>query len=124
VIDDEQIVRRVAEVALGRAGYGVVCAESGDRAADLLRSHPEITAILLDMNMPGISGAEALACLNEVRPNLPVMVCSGFAEAEVRREFEGFHLAGVIQKPFTSQKLAERVATLLDAFPATAAARP
>jgi PAS domain S-box-containing protein len=116
VIDDERIVRRVAEVALGRAGYRVLLAESGDESLVVLRSHPEVTSVLLDMNMPGMSGPETLARLNEIRPDLPVIVCSGFAEAEVRRQFEGFQLAGVIPKPFTSQKLADRVTAILDAF--------
>jgi PAS domain S-box-containing protein len=121
VIDDERIVRDVADVALRRAGYSVLASETGARGIELVRSHPEISVVLLDMNMPEMTGPEVLLRITESRADLPVIVCSGFSEAEVRREFAGFTLAGVIEKPFTTQKLVAGVNGLLSAYRGAAA---
>ncbi|MDR3703347.1 MAG: response regulator [Candidatus Sulfopaludibacter sp.] len=116
VIDDERIVRDVADIALRKAGYRVLAAETGARGIELAGRHPEISAVLLDMNMPEMTGPEVLSRIVESRGDLPVIVCSGFSEAEVRRTFAGFTLAGVIEKPFTAQKLAAGVNGLLSAY--------
>ncbi len=116
VIDDERIVREVADIALRKAGYRVLAAESGARGIELVGSHPEISAVLLDMNMPEMTGPEVLSRIVESRGDLPVIVCSGFSETEVRRKFAGFTLAGVIEKPFTTQKLAAGVSGLLSVY--------
>jgi PAS domain S-box-containing protein len=121
VIDDEKMVCNIAEVGLSRVGYQVLCVERAARGLELIQTHPEIIAVLLDMNMPEMSGPEALARIVELRPELPVIVCSGFSEAEVRRQFASSALAGVIQKPFTTQKLANAVSTLLSAHAGAAA---
>jgi len=116
VIDDERIVREVADIALRKAGYRVLAAETGARGIELAGSHPEISVVLLDMNMPEMTGPEVLSRIVERRGDLPVIVCSGFSEAEVRRKFAGFTLAGVIEKPFTTQKLAAGVSGLLSVY--------
>ncbi len=116
VIDDERIVRDVANVALRNAGYLVLAAESGARGIELLASHPEISAVLLDMNLPEMTGPEVLSRIVESRGDLPVILCSGFSEADVRRKFAGFTLAGVIEKPYTAQRLVAGVNGLLSVY--------
>jgi PAS domain S-box-containing protein len=113
----------VANVALRNAGYRVLAAESGARGIELLANHPEINAVLLDMNLPEMTGPEVLSRIVESRGDVPVILCSGFSEADVRRKFEGFTLAGVIEKPFTAQRLVAVVNGLLSVYRGTPASR-
>jgi two-component system, cell cycle sensor histidine kinase and response regulator CckA len=61
------------------------------------------------LSMPGLSGEETLPELRKIRPDLKVVVSSGYSEAETMRLFEGQQVAGFIQKPYTAAELAEKV---------------
>jgi signal transduction histidine kinase/CheY-like chemotaxis protein len=110
VVDDEEVVRDVAKHTLERYGYQVLLANSGLAAIDVFKRHPgEITLVVLDLSMPGMGGDEALPELRRIRPNVRVVVSSGYSEAEMMRLFAGQRISGLIQKPFTSTRLAEKV---------------
>jgi PAS domain S-box-containing protein len=115
VIDDEPMVRQVAQVALTKSGYQAIVAENGEAGLNEVRRNDQISLVLLDMSMPGLSGREVLEKLRELRPALPVMICSGYSEDEVHREFSGIEITEVLQKPFTTRNLNARVRMLLDA---------
>jgi CheY-like chemotaxis protein/two-component sensor histidine kinase len=81
VVDDEPSVRTVAERALEEVGFSVLTAESGERAVELLRErHAEISAVLLDMTMPGMDGRQTLRAMQEVDPDVRVALTSGYDE--------------------------------------------
>lgn len=113
VVDDEPTVRSVADRALRHAGYEVVLAENGRKAIDILAERPDISAVILDLAMPVMSGEQALPHLLCLRPNLPIIVSSGYSEAEARRHFTTAGVSAFIQKPYKSTALIERVATCL-----------
>src|SRR6185503_10729500 len=74
LVDDEEIVRTTAEKALTLYGYRVLVAESGAAAIDAFKRHPgEISVVILDLSMPGMSGEETLPQLRNVRPEVPVI---------------------------------------------------
>ena len=110
VIDDEQVVRETARKTLERNGYAVLVAQSGPEAIDIFKRYPgRIDLAILDLNMPGMSGEETLPELRKIRPDLKVVVSSGYSEAEAMRLFEGQQVSGFIQKPYTAAVLAEKV---------------
>jgi PAS domain S-box-containing protein len=114
VVDDEEMVRDVARRALERYGYEVLVAATGPAAIEIVRSHARrIRLVLLDLSMPGMSGKETLACLREVKPDLDVIISSGYSEAETLQRFDGIPLSGLIQKPYTVQQLARKVKAAL-----------
>jgi CheY-like chemotaxis protein len=114
VIDDEQIVRRTARSMLERHGYTVVLAENGREGVDVFRVlGDKISLVLLDMTMPVMSGEETLRVLKSIRPDVKVILSSGFNEVEAIRRFTGKGLAGFVQKPYTSATLAEKVKAIL-----------
>jgi PAS domain S-box-containing protein len=114
VVDDEKLVREMVRTALQRYGYTVLLAESGLAAIDLLKRHPgEIGLIMLDLSMPGMSGEEALPALRRIRPEVKVLVSSGYSESETMTLFEGQPVSGFIQKPYTGAGLAEKVKACL-----------
>jgi two-component system cell cycle sensor histidine kinase/response regulator CckA len=114
VIDDEEVVRTTTNAVLRKAGYKVLMAEDGDSGIEMLRSRrSEVDLILLDMSMPGKSGIQVLSEIRLLDPLIPVLIASGYSEDQVAKRFEGTRISGILQKPFTSTRLVESVATAL-----------
>jgi PAS domain S-box-containing protein len=113
VVDDEETVRLIVRRALERRGYTVWTAAGGPQAIALLDAHPEIAAVVLDLAMPAMTGDQVAPLLHARRPGLPIILSSGYAEADAARRFPDGLLAGFLQKPYTAQALAEKVASVL-----------
>jgi two-component system cell cycle sensor histidine kinase/response regulator CckA len=116
VVDDEEAVRAVACAILHRAGFLSVQAVDGRDAVDKLQQlGAEIRLVLLDLMMPRLDGAEALAQLHSLRPEIPVIVMSGLCESDVTDRLTGARLAGRLQKPFRPNEMLELVHQTLPA---------
>jgi signal transduction histidine kinase/CheY-like chemotaxis protein len=114
VVDDEELVRRVAQAALEIRGYRVLLAENGLEAVEAVRERKsEIAAVLLDLTMPVMSGEEAMEHIGRLAPGLKVVASSGYSEEEAARRFAGTTLAGFLQKPYTSRELAQKLESVL-----------
>jgi signal transduction histidine kinase/CheY-like chemotaxis protein len=114
VIDDEEIVRRTARATLERFGYKVVMAEDGRQGLDEFRRLAgRVDVVLLDMTMPVMSGEETFRELRLIRPDVQVILSSGYNEVEAIRHFAGKGLAGFIQKPYTAARLAQAIRSVL-----------
>jgi CheY-like chemotaxis protein len=114
IVDDEEAVRFVARQSLKNAGFTVMVAEGGLAGVELFRTHAgEITAVLLDMTMPDISGEEVFRLIQTLRPGVRVILSSGYNEEETISHFHGKGLAGFIQKPYRPTKLIEKVREIL-----------
>jgi two-component system cell cycle sensor histidine kinase/response regulator CckA len=113
VVDDEPIVRQTVCAALERGGFTVLTAESGAQAVEVARQRAgEIDMVLLDLAMPGMDGVETLDRLREQRPDLPIAICSGHAEALVAPRFAGRQVQSFVTKPFTAQTILAVAAAL------------
>jgi len=111
VVDDEEVVRTTVQSTLDRLGYRTFVARDGNEAVRILQTESrDIRLVLLDMTMPGISGEETLQRLRTVCPAVPILLSSGFSENEALRRFGSCDLAGFLQKPYTAQALAQKVA--------------
>ncbi len=110
VVDDEEIVRRVAKNTLESWGYRVLLAENGQKAVDLFaRLTGQISLVLLDLTMPVMSGEQAFQHLQRIQPSVKVILTSGYDEADALSRFNGAGLSGFIQKPYTATQLAQSV---------------
>jgi PAS domain S-box-containing protein len=106
VVDDESIVREVACAVLMEAGFEVITAADGREALEQVRSHGDtLAAVLLDMTLPVMSGAQAFRELQELAPNLPVVLTSGFHEQDISGQLAGKVPAGFLQKPWHADDL-------------------
>jgi PAS domain S-box-containing protein len=114
IADDEPMVRNLARQALERCGYSVLTAENGQDAVEIFRRHAEIAAVLMDLTMPVMGGGEAFHRMNELRPEIPIVISSGYGENAVRERFSSA-LAGVIRKPYGISELQEKIAAVLAA---------
>ena len=73
----------------------------------------EIVLIVLDLTMPVMNGEEALRQIKILNPHVPVLLTSGFNEMEAIQRFAGKGLAGFVQKPYSSARLAEKLKAVL-----------
>lgn len=110
VIDDEEIVREAVQDILDTIGVQVLEAANGRTGIEVYRqNHDRIDAILLDMKMPGLSGAETLRQLREVDAAVPVILSSGYAEEETRRNIDDHKATTFLPKPYNFETLIEKV---------------
>jgi PAS domain S-box-containing protein len=108
VIDDENLVRDVVARMVEDLGYVALAAADGPSALALIDRQP-VDAVLVDLSMPGMSGADVLAALRTRRPGLPVILCSGFD-----REGRGpIGADAYLAKPFRIDALEHTLAKLL-----------
>jgi len=108
VADDEPAVLAVAGRVLEKSGFQVVLAPDGRAALELFEAHqPQISAVLLDMTMPGPSSDEVFRELRRRQPDVRVVLTSGYNEQEATSRFVGKGLAGFIQKPWRPADLIE-----------------
>ena len=123
VVEDEEAVREVAEQILQDFGFSTIPAVDGREALDIMdRTGNRVTAVLLDISMPRIGGQETLRRIRATRPDLPVIMMSGYTEEAVAAQFDrqGPGLTMFLQKPFLAEDLAE----VLRRIPATAQKQP
>jgi CheY-like chemotaxis protein len=116
VVDDEPMVRKMVKRALERRGYTVLEADNGLAAIELFREHSsDIALVILDLTMPKMGGEEAFPELRKIRPDVKIVVSSGYNESEAMTLFDGQRVSGFIQKPYTSYGIAATVKACLTA---------
>jgi two-component system cell cycle sensor histidine kinase/response regulator CckA len=114
VIDDEDNVRVVVRKTLEKCGLSVITAHSGREGVALFRLHAnEIDAVLLDLTMPKMPGDVVLRELRRIRPDVRVIVTSGYDEQEAASRLAGEGLAGFIQKPYQPLLLIDKMCEVL-----------
>jgi two-component system cell cycle sensor histidine kinase/response regulator CckA len=114
LVEDEDMVRAVAERALTRQGYTVLCAEHGEAALEQLESSPKPDLLISDVMMPLMDGPTMVRHARARYPDLPILFMSGYAEETIRKSIDLDNVA-FLAKPFSVQELAEAVRAVLGA---------
>ena len=114
LVDDEVLVRNVMVQILESHGLDVTPADSGTAALDMFRAEPGgFDLVIADQTMPNMTGATLATKLLAIRPDLPVILCSGFsADIDEKRAGE-IGIRGFYQKPVDFAELRRQVADLL-----------
>ena len=107
------MVRTVAERALTRHGYTVICADNGEDALEVLDRGEHIDLLISDVVMPGMDGPTMVREARKSRPDVPVLFMSGYAEEQLRNSIDIDNVA-FLAKPFSVQALAEAARRALD----------
>lgn len=114
IIDDEDVVRGTAKAALEHYGYTVHVAENGPSGISLFHTIlDQVSMVLLDLTMPEMSGEETFDRLKQIQPDVPIIISSGYDEADASRRFTGKGVSGFLKKPYTAETLAERTSAAL-----------
>jgi len=109
LVDDEDMVMEIGCQFLDRLGYRVETASSGQEAIDLLnQSSRNIDCMLLDLTMPGMDGLETMQQVKKIRPDLKIIIVSGYTRQQIEDRFANLTPPdGFIHKPFEMKALKE-----------------
>lgn len=113
LVEDEDMVRAVAERALTRAGYTVTTARDGEEGLGLVVNEKgQFDLILSDVVMPAMDGPSMARGIRKVKPGIPILFMSGYAEEQLRNQIDidNMHF---IPKPFSVQQIGAKVAEVL-----------
>jgi CheY-like chemotaxis protein len=114
LVDDDSDVRDVAATMLATLGYQVIEARSGDEALEILqRSDQRIDIMLVDFAMPGMNGVETAQRAATIRPDLPILLSTGYADAAGLSGEAG--RGRILRKPFRQVDLGAKIADALAA---------
>jgi len=113
VVDDDDVVRELCVQSLNRFGYSAVPASSGEKAIELV-AHDGFAVVLLDIMMPGLNGIEALKQIKTIRPEVRVLMITGYGSIDSSVEAMSNGASDYILKPFKLEELVLRVRRCLD----------
>ncbi|MEI6703872.1 MAG: response regulator, partial [Deltaproteobacteria bacterium] len=106
LVEDEEPIRIIAKALLNKFGFTVLEAVNGKEALELYqRNATDIKLVMTDMGMPIMDGYELFYKLKKINPKLPVIVSSGYGDAEVSSRIAGEEIAGLISKPYNPDQL-------------------
>jgi CheY-like chemotaxis protein len=118
LVDDEESLTALGAQMLELLGFTVLTAEDGRQAVDLYRDRgKEIDLVLMDLTMPHMDGTEAFGELLRLNPEVRVILASGYTKEDVASRFAGKKPAGIVQKPYTLDRLREALAGLMPRRP-------
>lgn len=114
VVDDEEVVRKLACEMLRRAGYDVVTAAGATEAVTWYRAHPhETDLVIIDMVMPGKDGQECFKALKAIDPDVRAILSTGYGLDGHAQDTLDAGMVGYVQKPYHMQDLVTAVADAL-----------
>ncbi|UUE98940.1 response regulator [Xanthomonas hortorum pv. pelargonii] len=114
LVDDTDVVRMMVSEVLSDAGYHVTEAENANGALEQLRAGVEIDLVVSDVGLPGMNGRDMADVARALRPGLPILFITGYAEnAATRQEFLAEGMA-LLPKPFSLNDLLNMVGQMLD----------
>ena len=117
LVEDEDMVRAVAQRALTRQGYKVLTANDGEQGLEVLASGEHVDLLISDVVMPNMDGPTMVAKARAAYPDLPVLFMSGYAEEQLRKSIDIANVA-FLPKPFSVSQLAEAASDALAMRPA------
>jgi len=115
LVDDEDMVVEVGQAMLEKLGYRVLIARGGEEAIQTVHAMGnQIDLVILDLIMPGMNGSKAFEHIREIRPDMRVMLSSGYAINGQAENIMQKGCKGFIQKPFSIYELSDKVRSILD----------
>ena len=114
IVEDEAGVRDLSVKRLEVLGYNTIVAVDGEEGVSVFRERlNEIDLVMLDFKMPKMNGVEAFGELIRIKPDVKVILCSGYTEDVVMQSFPGQRPAGVLHKPYNMDDLKSELDRLL-----------
>jgi PAS domain S-box-containing protein len=115
LVDDEDMVLRAGSRMLQKLGFTVVCAGGGREAIDIFRQKAaELDLVILDIVMPGIGGEEVRRQIKQIRPEVKVLISSGYDCSGKMPDILKSQCDGFIQKPYSLDELSNKLREMLD----------
>jgi excisionase family DNA binding protein len=112
VIDDEEVIRLLFQETLEDMGQGVITAGTASEALEMLKQR-DFDMVFLDLKMPGMDGAELFRRIKTIRPNLPVIIITGYPDSDMMAQALAQGPFGVMNKPFSESDIVDAVNNFL-----------
>jgi len=114
-VDDEAMLAELGQELLASLGYRVTVTLNSREALNLFRSDPQaFDLVITDMTMPGLTGKELAKELLAVRPDMPIILCTGFSEQINEKQAKEIGVRGYIMKPYTVNSLNTTIRRVLE----------
>jgi PAS domain S-box-containing protein len=114
LVEDEQMLRKLCGTVLARLGFSVLLAKDGVEAVQVFRQHKgEIRCVICDSTMPRMNGWQTLDALRKLAPGLPVILSSGYDEAQVMAGDHAELPQAFLSKPYQLQTLRDAIGRAL-----------
>lgn len=115
LVEDQEMVRKTATAMLQRLGLRVLAAKDGHEAVARFREHSaDIRVLISDLSMPGMDGWQTLAAVRKIRPDIPVILASGYDEAQAMAgDHPGEKPQAFLHKPYRLQTLRQTLERVL-----------
>jgi len=115
VVDDEEQITGMLRLILQNLGYQVTVSGSSLEALALMEQDPEaFDLVITDMTMPGLTGSELAKKALAFRPDLPIILCTGFSELTNKEQAQAMGIRAYLTKPVSVRELAQAVREVLD----------
>ena len=115
VVDDERALARVSELALSHLGYKVETQNNPLEAFEVFRSNPNaFDLVITDLTMPQINGLKLATDLLRIRPDLPIILCTGYTEKIDVQKARSIGIKEVLMRPVAIRDLATGARRALD----------
>ncbi|MCD6389268.1 MAG: PhnD/SsuA/transferrin family substrate-binding protein [Desulfobulbaceae bacterium] len=113
-VDDEQQILNIARKILDFLGYKVVCLTSSEEALELFRVQPDnFDLVLTDQTMPKMTGTDLAKKMLQIRPDIPIILCTGYSDSLTEETVKKIGMKGLILKPFVVHNLAIEIKKVL-----------
>jgi len=114
-VDDEPMIMKLGRRMLERQGYEVETRASGTDALECFRQNPDrFDLVVTDMSMPGLRGDKLAEEIRKIRPDIPVILCTGFSKQISEEKAKDLGIRAFVMKPLTAHELASTVRRVLD----------
>lgn len=109
-VDDEKSLLQMGQKMLERLGYQVFPCSDSVRALDLFREKPdEFDLVITDQTMPGMTGTELASELLRIRPDIPIILCTGFSQLVNQEKAELMGIREFVMKPIVKHEIAKAI---------------
>lgn len=114
IVDDEESILDIGKTMLQRLELNVEVASNGEEALECVEADPKaIDLVILDMIMPMMGGEETFEQIRKIRQDLPIIICTGYSESEMKMNFSTVEFDDYLKKPYSFQGLVKKVTDLL-----------
>ncbi|MDA3957770.1 PAS domain-containing sensor histidine kinase [Oceanispirochaeta sp.] len=115
LVDDEELLLQIMVRILEGLGYNVMSESSSNKALETFKANPtHFDLLMTDQSMPDMSGAELVAEILKVRPNMPIIICSGYSTKVSEKNYKDTGVSMYLSKPYSRKELSESIRTVLD----------
>jgi CheY-like chemotaxis protein len=122
LIDDEEMLAELGKMMLASLGYTVTARTDSAEALAIFQHHPDqFDVVITDQTMPGLTGSDLAMKMLQIRPDLPIILCTGYSSIISKETAMAMGIKGFVPKPFTRQEIALLIRNVLEEGAASAA---